>query len=128
MDISLGFIEGLPKAFDKDTILVVVDRLSKYTHFLALGHPFTAKDVAAIFLQEIVRLHGFPATVVSDRDRLFLRRFWSEMFKSEGTSSAYHSQLDGQTEVVNRCLETYLRCMIGTKPKQWPKIICWVEF
>ncbi|WVY94335.1 hypothetical protein V8G54_033423 [Vigna mungo] len=105
-DVSMDFIGGLPNAGGKDTILVVVDRLTKYAHFIAMSHPYTAKDVAKIFLKEVVRLHGFPSSIVTDRDR-------TELFKLTETklqfSSAYHPQTDGQTEVVNRCVETYLR-------------------
>jgi len=127
----MDFIGGLPKSKGKDTILVVVDRLTEYAHFIPLGHPFTATEVAAVFLQEIVRLHGFPSSIVSDRDPLFLSNFWKALFKAIGTqlkfSSAYHPQTDGQTKVVNRCLEVYLRCLTRTKPKKWAFCLPWVE-
>ena len=63
-DISMYFIGGLPKSNGLDTILVVVDRLTKYAHFIGISHPYTAKEVANSFVKEVVRLHGFPATIV----------------------------------------------------------------
>ncbi|KAD5508860.1 hypothetical protein E3N88_16563 [Mikania micrantha] len=74
-DISLDFITGLPPSNKNDTILVVVDRLSKYALFLALSHPFTAKGVAALFSKKVVRLHSFPRSIIPDRDEIFLRNY-----------------------------------------------------
>ena len=108
-DISLDFVESLPKSHGFDVIMVVVDRLTKYVHFMPLSHPYTAAKVDAVLIKEIFRLHGMSRSIVSDRDVVFTSKFWQELFKLQGSnltmSSTYHPQTDGQTEVVNRSLE-----------------------
>lgn len=106
-----------------NSILVVVDRFTKYSHFIPLRHPFTAQTMARMVLDNVVKLHGLPKSMLSDRDRIFNSLFWKNLFQLVNTkllmSSSYHSQTDGQTERVNQCLEMYLRCAVHDSPKQW---------
>jgi hypothetical protein len=86
IDISMDFIEGLPKSEGKEVILVVVDRFSKYAHLIALAHPYSALTVTKVFMEHVYKLHGMPATIVSDRGSIFLSQFWKELFKHQGVS------------------------------------------
>lgn len=92
--ITMDFIEGLPRSSGKEVILVVVDKLTKYGHFISLIHPYTATTIAQLVLDNVVRLHGPPKAIISDRDTIFVSSFWRELFKSMGTqvklSTAYH--------------------------------------
>lgn len=92
-------------------IFVVVDRLTKYGHFLPITSHYTAKLIVSLFFDHIFRLHGMPKTIISDRDKAFTSLFWQELFSKLEIelhmSSAYHSQTDGQTERLNRCIENY---------------------
>jgi hypothetical protein len=121
--VSLDFVEGLPKSGPFNCILVVVDKFSKLAHFVPLRHPFTAAVVAKAYMDNIYKLHGMPSSLISDRDRIFLSTFWRELFGLAGVSlrmsSAYHPQTDGQTECVNQCMETFLRCFVHVVPTRW---------
>jgi predicted choloylglycine hydrolase len=77
----MDFIEGLPRVHGKSVILTVVDRFSKHTHFITLSHPYTALTIAKAFFDAIVRLHGFPPSIVSDRDSMFTGHVWCDLFK-----------------------------------------------
>ncbi|GKE03883.1 retrotransposon-related protein [Tanacetum coccineum] len=131
-EISMDFIEGLPSSHGKSAIFVVVDRLSKYAHFIPLSHPFTAVQIAQVFSDNVYKLHGLPKVIVGDREKMFVSLFWKELFKalkvSLHLSTTYHPQTDGQTEMVNRCLECYLRCMSGEKPKAWATWVNLAEY
>ena len=74
-DVTLNFIEGQPKVDDKSTILIVVNRFSKYIHFIPLAHPYTAEIVIGFFFAEVVCLQGIPASIISDRDLIFMLAF-----------------------------------------------------
>jgi hypothetical protein len=121
--VSLDFVEGLPKSHGKGVIMVVVDKFTKYAHFVPLSHPYSVETVAHAFLDHIVKLHGPPLLLISDRDRIFTSSLWKNIFKSLKVqlryNSSYHPQTDGQTERVNQYLENYLRCMTFNEPKKW---------
>ncbi|XP_058746621.1 uncharacterized protein LOC131619549 [Vicia villosa] len=131
-DLTMDFITSLPNSFGHTAIWVICDRLTKFVHFIGLPTKFTAKDLAMRFSVDIARLHGIPKSIISDRDSLFLSKFWKQFFKSQGTtlkySTSYHPETDGQTEVVNRSLETYLRCFVGDHPRHWFKFLHLAEF
>ena len=114
----MEFITGLPKSENKSVTMVVVDRLSKYAHLCALQNLFTTSMVAQIFMDQVFKLHGMPHSIVSDRDPTFTSNFWQELFKLQAQlhlSTTYHPKIDGQIEVFNKCLETYLRFFSSEK-------------
>lgn len=99
--VSMDFISGLPPSAYYDSIFVVIDKFSKYGHFMPLKHPYTAQKVAEIFLDNVYKLHGMPSVIISDRDPLFTSKFWQHLIQSTGTtlnmSTANHPETDGQT-------------------------------
>ena len=121
----MDFITGLPPSRQFDCILVLVDKLSKYAHFIPLCHPYTASKVAELFIDNIYKLHGMPLSLVSDRDPAITSTFWQSVFRATGTqlrmSTAHHPETDGQTERVNQSIECYLRCFISAYPRQWSR-------
>ena len=128
----MNFIIGLPLSRGFEVILVVVDRLSKSAHFRALPSQFTAVKTANLFADMVVKLHGFPSSIISYRDPIFMSNFWQKLFDLSGTqlrhSTAYHPQTDGQSEVVNRGLEQYLRAFTQDKPQTWFSFLGWTGF
>ena len=99
LDVSMDFVEGLPKSQSKDVVLVVVDRLTKFVHFVPLSHPYTTAKVATLYLHYVFKLHGMPTSIVSDKDPVFTSHFWQELMRLQGVQLAmsltYHPQLDG---------------------------------
>lgn len=86
VDISIDFIESLPKSKGYNVILVVVDRFTKYSHFIPLTHPFIASRVVELFMQNVFKLHGLPRSIVSDKDLIFLSSFWKSFFALQGST------------------------------------------
>jgi hypothetical protein len=130
--VSLDFVDGLPQSAGFTSVLVVVDKLTKYAHFLPLAHPYAAAQVAQLYIDNVFKLHSMPTALISDRDSVFTSKLWQSLFKLSKTemrmSTAYHPQTDGQTERVNQCLETYLRCFISSCPTKWSQWLPLVEF
>jgi transposase InsO family protein len=128
----MDFVETLPKVNGKSVILTVVGIFSKAAHFIPVGNPYTATSVAHAFFAEIVRLHGIPVSIVSDRDPVFTSEFWRELLRLAGVklqmSSAFHPQSDGQSEATNKIITMYLRCLTGDWPRQWLEWLPWAEF
>jgi hypothetical protein len=130
--ITMDFIEGLPNSGNANCILVVADKFTKLAHFLPLMHPYTAASVARLFLDSVYKLHGMLVSIISDRDRVFTSLFWKELFSLARVklriSTAYHPHSDGQTERVNQCLETFLRCFVTACPNAWSNWLSLAEF
>ena len=122
--LSMDFVGPLPRtAAGHDFLLVVVDKFSKACHLIACAQTVTAADVAQLVYDGVVRLHGFPEAIISDRDTRFTSRFWQALWKLSGTqlkmSSSYHPQTDGQTESVNRVAQDILRAYVE---RQQPRL------
>jgi len=128
----MDFITALPPSQGYSVIMVIIDKFSKFGHFIPLKADFTSKIVAEVFLQQIIKLHGFPRSIISDRDKVFISKFWQQLFQAQGTklkmSSAYHPQSDGQSEVLNKTLEMYLRCTCHENPRSWLSILPWAQY
>ena len=130
--VSMDFITGLPDVDGYTSIMVVVDRFSKYATFVACKAPCRAEDAADYFFRNIVKYWGVPLSIISDRDARFTSNFWKELFKLIGTkllmSTAHHPETDGQTERINGILEDYLRHFVWSDQSNWPGLLDSAQF
>ena len=132
-DIAMDFVVGLPKTVGQhDSVWVIVDRYTKSAHFLPVKVTFTVDQYAELYVKEIVRLHGAPKTIVSDRDPKFTSKFWEGLQRAMGTrlkfSTAFHPQTDGQTERTIQILEDMLRACVMGFGGSWSKYLPLIEF
>ena len=130
--ISMDFIVALPRTrHGYDSIFVVVDKCTKMIHLMPTTTTVTAPDLSKLFFREIVRHHGLPASIISDRDPKFTSHFWTELWKLFGTqlamSTGYHPQTDGQTERANRTIEDMLRAYVDKKQNDWDEHLTAIE-
>ncbi|KAE8662634.1 cytochrome P450 78A7-like [Hibiscus syriacus] len=130
--ITLDFISALPKSEGYGSIMVVVDRFSKYGTFIPCPKDCTAEEAARAFFKNVVKHWGLPRSIISDRDPRFTGRLWTELFKLLGIelnfSTSFHPQTDGQTERVNSLLECYLRHFVSANQRDWAKLLDVTQF
>jgi len=129
----MDFIVGLSSTSKgHDSIWVIVDRLTKFAHFLPVKTRYMSNKYAEINIARIVSLHGVPKTIISDRGLQFIALFWEHLHASLGTqlirSLAYHPQTDGQTERINQILEDMLRACALTYSHKWDECLPLAEF
>jgi transposase InsO family protein len=132
-EINMDFVVGLPRTRDGyDSIWVIVDRLTKVAHFVPMKTTYSGAQLAELYMSRIVCLHGVPKKIVSDRGSQFTSRFWKRLHESVDTklnfSSAYHPQMDGQTERTNQVLEDMLRACALKHGRSWDKSLPYAEF
>ncbi|KAK5773241.1 hypothetical protein PVK06_049546 [Gossypium arboreum] len=131
--VTMDFVSGLPLTpTKKDSVWVVVDRLTKSAHFIPVRTDYSLQKLARLYVAEIVRLHGVPVSIISDRDPRFTSRFWKKLQEALGTrldfSTAFHPQTDGQSERVIQILEDMLRGCIIDFRGSWKDYLPLAEF
>ena len=130
--ITCDFIVDLPMSNGFDSLLVFVDRFTKMSHLVPCLKTATAHDFAKMFLDHVVRLHGIPESLVSDRGSIFTSKFWKSLSRMMGTrqrlSTSFHPQTDGQTERMNQIVEQYLRIYCNYQQDNWFDFLSIAEF
>ena len=131
--ITMDFVVGLPRSpRGNDAIWVVVDRLTKCAHFISMKTKNSAPDLVPLYIREVVRLHGVPKSIISDRDPKFVSNFWQRLQNALGTkhtlSTAFHPQTDGQSERTIQTLEDMLRACVLSWKGTWEDHLALVEF
>ena len=125
MHISADFITKLPLAQGYDSILVVVDQLTKIVHFIPTTEKTSAEGLTRLFRDNVWKLHGLPESIILDRGPQFAAGLMGELTGMLGIksklSTVFHPQTDGQTERVNQKLEQYLKMFIDHRQEQWPE-------
>jgi len=129
----MDFVVGLPRTIQKfDFIWVIVDRLTKSAHFLPINIRYSLEKLTELYIKEIVRLHGVPKSIISNRDPKFTSKFWESLHQALGTklhlSSAYHPQTDGQSERTIQSLEDLLRACVLENSNSWDRYLPLIEF
>ena len=132
MHLTVDFITKLSVVAEKDVILVVCNRLSKMTHFVATTEGTSVEGLARLLRNNVWKLHGLPESVVSDRGPQFTAELTKELNRMLGIktklSTAFHPQTDGQTERMNQELKQYLQFFIENRQKDWPEWLATAEF
>ena len=128
----MDFITDLPESETNNAILVVIDRLTKMSHFIPCRKDMNTKKFKMLFINNIYRLHGLLADITTDRDTLFTSELWKETTKQlqieRKMSTAFHPQTDGQTERTNAILEQYLRAYVNYQQDNWTELLPLAEF
>ena len=131
--ITMDFVVGLPRTTSgNDAIWVIVDRLTKSAHFIAIKTTHSVEKLAEVYVSQVVRYHGVPKSIISDRDGRFTSRFWTSVQNAMGTrlkfSTAFHPQTDGQSERTIQTLEDMLRSCVLDFKGNWDQKLPLIEF
>ncbi|KAA3481005.1 Gag protease polyprotein [Gossypium australe] len=129
----MDFVTGLPMTpKKKDAVWVIVDKLMKSAHFIPARVDYSLDKLAELYIAEVVRLHGVPISIISNRDPRFTSRFWKKLQEALGTrlnfSTAFHPQTDGQSKSVIQVLEDMLQCCVLEFVGSWEKYLPLIEF